>query len=144
MKSEKVKVAETKTCTKCGEDKAASEFCVHKPNTCKECERERVRIYRLMNLDACRKRERQYYHRNREKRRKYVLKNRIKLREQRLRYYNENKEKISQRKRIYRLDHPEKVKEVNLRSYLKNKPVNPLQLIAAAQSIKNHANTDND
>lgn len=65
---------------------------------CVECNKERARKYRMMNLEKCRERDKNYYYANKER-------NKDKRRE----YYNANRDKIINRSRIYYENNTSKV-----------------------------------
>ena len=120
-----------KTCTKCNEEKPASEFNKNKATKdglashCKECRK----AYRKANREAIREYHRNYceeyreanraYHRkyskeNRDARResshKYREQNRDALREYSRKYYEQNREAILERKRKYREENREVIR----------------------------------
>ncbi|WNO28386.1 HNH endonuclease [Corynebacterium phage PSonyx] len=102
---------QTKTCTKCGEEKPLDRFNKDKSkrngrSRCKECEAEQRRRYREENPEKELEYSRLYREENREKIRernhRYREENPEKELERHRRYYDENREKELERHRRYR------------------------------------------
>lgn len=99
----------TKICTKCGEEKAATSEFFHKQRggkygvmgRCKEC----LKIYREENKEKIAKRNKQYHQENREKilkrKKQYSQENREKIADKNKKWRQANKERIAERERQY-------------------------------------------
>ncbi len=123
-------------CTKCGQVKTLAEFYKDKQcrlgvaAACKDCERDRGRIYREANPEKEKERSRRYRAANPEKKkedsrhyrqshrkerreadRRYRQANKKKRAEDNRRWREANKKQIAQRIRRWRSEHPEKVRE---------------------------------
>lgn len=91
----------SKTCTKCGETKALSEFGKHKGSkdglrpSCKPCHRKANAVYYESNRENVLESKREYYESNREK-----------IREKKRKYREENRDKILDSNRKYRANNP--------------------------------------
>ena len=108
----KVVSVNTKTCTKCGEEKLATLEFFHKRGNglrsqCKVCNNERCRQWRLLNIEKVRKddviRSIRYRQKNKEKVQKYQQEYYIKNREKKLemvkKWSKDNKNEINKRRR---------------------------------------------
>lgn len=77
----------TKQCTNCGTEKTLIEFAKNgsfgRHTECKDCQKEKARLFRVHNLEAMKERDRQSYQRNIEKKKASISD-----------YYERNKEKI--------------------------------------------------
>lgn len=124
---------QTKTCTKCGEEKPLDRFSKHKSGKygvqshCKECASEYHRRYHEENLEKERERSRRRYEENREEvleqKRRYREENREAMRERERIYREENREAIRERDRIYHEENREERLELARRYYEKNREV---------------------
>jgi len=111
----------SKRCAKCGETKAVSAFGRDSTKKdgllyqCKECAREKGRVYYAANSEKLNEKSRRYYAANPEKvregRRVYYAANSDKLREKSRVYREANPEKEREASRVYRAANPEKVRE---------------------------------
>jgi len=116
----------TKTCSKCGAEKALSEF--HKDkyikcgytSSCKNC-REK---YQILHRDEILNYQKQHYLENKEKidlkHKVYSENNRHKIRNYQQQYYLDNKEKIDKRNKLYDEEHKEQ-RLIYIRGYQYNK-----------------------
>ena len=106
---------DTKTCTKCGETKARSEFNKDRSrrdglrSCCKPCSREYGRRYHAANRES-----------ERERRRKYREENREACLERDRKYREENREALLERGRKYREENLEAIRERNRKRYREN------------------------
>ena len=134
----------TKICTKCGEEKAATTEFFYKQKRCKYgltpackscrkiyCQQNKEKIskrgkqYREINKEKISERKKQYYEANKERslecRKQYYEANREKIVEYQKQHYQNNKEKILERNKKYHKDNKEKIAEKHKQWGKKNK-----------------------
>ena len=87
------------TCTKCGLTKPISEFYKSKLTRCSECEKERIRLYRLQHPDKVKKTKRKWI--------------------------DNNPEKVKEGKRRWNGDNPDKVKGYKKKNHKLRKQTDP-------------------
>ena len=104
---------ENKTCSKCGEEKPATQEYFNRNKSrkdgfsvyCKVCKAEQSKQYRQANREAILERHKQYYQANREaaleQSKQYRQANREEIAERHKQYYQANREEIAERKKQY-------------------------------------------
>lgn len=123
-----------KECSKCKSVKQVTEFPKQKTTKdklsfyCKDCERERLKLWYEENKDKVKEQQKEYYSKNKDK---IYKKSSL--------WYQENKEKMNEYQREYKKEyfkkHPEKLKEYQKRSYLKKLEI--MLKMLANDEIKN-------
>jgi len=104
----------TKKCIKCGLVKDIDLFIKNK-NSCKNCEKEYKRKYRLKNLEKISNKSKIYYENNKEhcliKSKKYYENNKVEKIEYQKVYYENNKESITEYKKKYTIKNRDSIRE---------------------------------
>lgn len=102
------------TCNKCGLTKPISEFYKDRLTRCSECERERMRLYRLEHPANVKKTKRKWIDNNIEK-----------VKEGKKKWNDSNLEKVKEGKKKWKSENPDKVREYKKKNHKLRKQRDP-------------------